>query len=63
MRREKLAHRMAAYPAPAEKPAGDGLLSAAQVFAALTEIRPAHAVLVEESPSNISALSQGMAHY
>jgi benzoylformate decarboxylase len=32
--------------------------SAAQVFAALSEIRPAHAVLVEETPSNIAALKK-----
>jgi benzoylformate decarboxylase len=55
-RREKLAHRTASHPAATEKPAGDGLLSAAQVLAALNEVRPAHAVLLEESPSNLGAL-------
>ena len=37
--------------APKANGSGD-LLSAADVFAALSEIRPAHAVLVEEAPSN-----------
>jgi benzoylformate decarboxylase len=54
--REKLAHRMAPHPPAAEKPAGDGFLSAAEVFGALAEVRPAHAVLVEESPSNLGDL-------
>ncbi|HXT45848.1 MAG TPA: benzoylformate decarboxylase [Pseudonocardiaceae bacterium] len=54
--RHKTAHRMAPHPGCAEKQANDGRLSAAQVFAALNEIRPAHAVLVEESPSNLSDL-------
>jgi benzoylformate decarboxylase len=52
---EKLAYRMASHP-PAGNPPNDGRLSAAQVFAALSEIRPAHAILVEESPSNLSDL-------
>ncbi|HYB27825.1 MAG TPA: hypothetical protein VEF89_14495 [Solirubrobacteraceae bacterium] len=34
----------------------DGRLSAAQVFTALNDVRPAHAVLVEESASNLSDL-------
>ncbi|MGH3605702.1 MAG: thiamine pyrophosphate-dependent enzyme [Pseudonocardiaceae bacterium] len=34
----------------------DGRPSAAQVFATLNEIRPAHAILVEESPSNLADL-------
>ena len=34
----------------------DGVLSAAQVFTALNELRPDHAVLVEESPSNLPDL-------
>jgi benzoylformate decarboxylase len=54
--REKVAHRMAPHPACAEQPSKDGRLTAAQVFAALNEIRPAHAVLVEESPSNLGDL-------
>ncbi|HEY6762331.1 MAG TPA: benzoylformate decarboxylase [Baekduia sp.] len=36
--------------------AGDGRLTPAQVFTALNEVRPAHAVLVEESPSNVADL-------
>ena len=54
--RESLAHRMAAHPPAAEKPSSDGRLSAAQVFAALSEVRPANTVLVEESPSNLPDL-------
>jgi benzoylformate decarboxylase len=54
--REKVAHRMAPHPPYAEKRSNDGRLSAAQVFAALNEIRPANTVLVEESPSNLSDL-------
>ena len=53
---EKLAHRMAPHPPYLEEPANDGRLSAAQVFVALNEIRPANTVLVEESPSNLSDL-------
>ena len=54
--REKLGHRMAPHP-PSSAPApGDGKLTAAQVFSVLNEIRPAHAVLVEESPSNLADL-------
>jgi len=53
---EKVAHRMAPHPPSAENLSNDGRLSAAQVFAALNEIRPAYAVLVEESPSNLSDL-------
>jgi benzoylformate decarboxylase len=52
----KVAHRMAPHPPCAEQPSNDGRLSAAQVFAALNEIRPANTVLVEESPSNLSDL-------
>jgi benzoylformate decarboxylase len=33
-------------------------LSAAEVFAALSEIRPAHAILVEETPSNFADLKK-----
>jgi benzoylformate decarboxylase len=53
---ERVAHRMAPHPACAEQASKDGRLTAAQVFAALSEIRPAHAVIVEESPSNLSEL-------
>ena len=52
---ERLPHRMAPYPAAASAPAA-GALSAAQVFTALNQIRPDHAVLVEESPSNLPDL-------
>jgi len=47
---------MAPHPPTAEERKRDGRLSAAQVFAALNEIRPANTVLVEESPSNLSDL-------
>jgi benzoylformate decarboxylase len=49
-------HRMAAYPAPSTNGSRDGRPSAAELFAALHRIRPAHAVLVEESPSNLADL-------
>jgi benzoylformate decarboxylase len=49
-------HRMAPHPAPSTNGSRAGRTSAAEVFAALNEIRPAHAVLVEESPSNLSDL-------
>ena len=41
---------MAAHPPATANGPGDGRLTAAQVFAALNEIRPAHAVLMEEMP-------------
>lgn len=45
-------------PQPAHPPHSDagGLPSAADVFAALAEVRPEHALLVEESPSNLADL-------
>jgi benzoylformate decarboxylase len=47
---------------PAAVPATNGnhndRPSAAHVFAALSEIRPSHAVLVEETPSNVGALKE-----
>jgi benzoylformate decarboxylase len=52
---ERLPYRMAPHPAAPSAPA-DGVLSAAQVFAALNQARPDHAVLVEESPSNLPDL-------
>ena len=52
----KVAHRMAPHPPSAEMQSSDGSLSGAQVFAALNEIRPTNAVLVEESPPNLSDL-------
>lgn len=54
--RRMLAHRMAPQPAPPARPSGSGVPTAAEVFAALAEVRPAHTVLVEESPSNLAAL-------
>jgi benzoylformate decarboxylase len=53
---KRLEHRMAPHPPASVNGSADGRMSAAQVFAALNEIRPAHAVLVEESPSNLSDL-------
>jgi benzoylformate decarboxylase len=54
--RESVTHRMAPCPPNPAKAKDDGLLTAAQVFAALNEIRPANVVLVEESPSNLADL-------
>jgi len=54
--RERMAHRMAPQAPSQAKGKKDGLLTAAQVFDALAEIRPANAVLVEESPSNLADL-------
>jgi len=54
--REKVAHRMAPHPSNPGKVSHDGLLTAAQVFNALNEIRPANAILVEETPSNLADL-------
>jgi benzoylformate decarboxylase len=54
--RETLAHRMAPHEPGAPKRSGDGRLTAAQVFHALNEIRPANTILVEESPSNLADL-------
>ena len=58
--REKVPHGMAPHP-PCPEKAEDGRLTAAQLFAALNEIRPANAVLVEESPSNLSDLHKAWA--
>jgi benzoylformate decarboxylase len=54
--RETVAHRMAPHAPGAAKTPDDGRLTAAQVFKALNEIRPANTVLVEESPSNLADL-------
>ncbi len=54
--RERVEHRMAPHPPAQEEPSSGGRLTAAEVFAALQEIRPPHTVLVEESPSNLAAL-------
>jgi benzoylformate decarboxylase len=52
-----LAHRMAPQPPhPAPSRAAADVPTAAEVFAALAEVRPDHAVLVEESPSNLADL-------
>lgn len=54
--REKLAHRMAPHPA-SDAPATTGEVpTAAEVFAALAQVRLPHTVLVEESPSNLADL-------
>ena len=54
--REKIGHRMAAHPPAAPTAQKSGVLTAAQLFTALNEIRRPHAILVEESPSNDAAL-------
>ena len=54
--RETMTHHMAPHPPSQAGGKTDGLLTAAQVFDALSEIRPANAVLVEESPSNLGDL-------
>jgi len=53
--REVLPHRMAPHGSSAAK-TSDGRLTAAQVFRALNEVRPANTILVEESPSNLADL-------
>ncbi|MBV8455304.1 MAG: hypothetical protein JO122_01660 [Acetobacteraceae bacterium] len=50
-----VAYRMAPHP-PSTEASGDGRMTAAQVFAALNEVRASSTVLVEESPSNLSDL-------
>jgi benzoylformate decarboxylase len=54
--RETVAHRMAPHAPGAARVSEDGRLTAAQVFEALNEVRPANTVLVEESPSNLADL-------
>jgi benzoylformate decarboxylase len=54
--RERVPHRMAPHGSSAAKASDDGRLTAAQVFRALNEVRPANTVLVEESPSNLADL-------
>ncbi|MGU3496982.1 benzoylformate decarboxylase [Xanthobacteraceae bacterium A53D] len=49
-------HRMAPHPAPEAKPSASGVPTAAEVFAAIAEVRLPHTVLVEESPSNLADL-------
>jgi benzoylformate decarboxylase len=53
--RKTVAQRLAPHASGSTKKS-DGRLTAAQVFEALNAIRPAHAVLVEESPSNLRDL-------
>ena len=52
--RETLAHRMAPHAPGAPKRSDDGLLTAAQLFSALNEIRLPNTIVVEESPSNLA---------
>src|SRR5208337_1182281 len=54
--RETVAHRMAPHAPAKAKASGDGRLTAAQVFHALSEIRRPNTVLIEESPSNLADL-------
>jgi benzoylformate decarboxylase len=54
--REILPHRMAPYASGAAQVSNDGRLTAAQVFRALNEVRPANTILIEESPSNLPDL-------
>src|SRR5580700_2174434 len=54
--RETLTHRMAPHASGPAKASDDGLLTAAQVFRALNEVRPAKTILIEESPSNLPDL-------
>jgi len=57
-RPEQLEHRMAPHPPAVSIANGSAATqpTAAEVFAALNAIRPPHAVLVEESPSNLADL-------
>src|ERR1700723_1382633 len=54
--RETLAHRMAPHASGPAKAPDDGFLTAAQVFRALNDVRPANTILIEESPSNLPNL-------
>jgi len=51
--RETVAHHMALHGPAAAQRDGEGRLTAAQLFRALNQIRPANTIVVEESPSNI----------
>ncbi len=59
---EKVVHRIVphrvAHGSNSKKVSDDGLLAAAQVFDALSEIRPENVILLEESPSNAADLHQ-----
>ena len=52
----KQPHRLASQPQAQKAAHPGGRLSPRQVFDALNEVRPPHAVLVEESPSNLAEL-------
>ncbi len=52
---ETQAHRMAPYP-PGLPEASDGRLPSAELFRALNAVRPANAIVIEESPSNLPDL-------
>jgi benzoylformate decarboxylase len=54
--RETVSHRMAPHGSGAAKTSNGGRLTAAQVFRALNETRPANTILIEESPSNLADL-------
>ena len=54
--RSTVAHGLASHGSVAPKVSDDGRLTAAQVFHALNEIRPANTIVVEESPSNLADL-------
>ncbi len=54
--RETLPHRMAPHASGTAKVSANGRLTAAQVFRALNDVRPAGAILLEESPSNLPDL-------
>jgi benzoylformate decarboxylase len=55
-RPQPVEHGMAPHSVPSIKESGTGRPSAAEVFATLNGVRPAHAILVEESPSNLADL-------
>jgi benzoylformate decarboxylase len=54
--RKGLVHRMAPQAPDAAQVSDDSRLTAAQVFNALNDVRPANTILVEESPSNLAEL-------
>jgi benzoylformate decarboxylase len=51
-----LPHRLASQPQAERTAPQEGRLGARELFDALYEVRPPHAVLVEESPSNLAEL-------
>jgi benzoylformate decarboxylase len=60
-RTERLEHRMAPHPPASQNGSRSNRPAAGEVFAALNEARPPHAVLVEESPSNLADLHKAWA--